>query len=167
MILLDCLCALRSGACADAVRATADARVAERPDHGGGSPSRDTVRVAAVLTPTADSHIEMEVWMPLTKWNGKFQAVGNGGWAGSISFPAMAAALQEGYATASTDTGHKSSETPGGSFALGHPEKLVDYGYRAVHEMTVEGEGDHRGILRARPAVVVLEQLLEWRPRRR
>jgi feruloyl esterase len=97
-------------------------------------------RVAALLTPTADSHIEMEVWMPLTKWNGKFQAVGNGGWAGSISFSAMAAALQEGYATASTDTGHKSSDTPGGSFAMGHPEKLIDYGYRAVHEMTVKAK---------------------------
>ena len=48
--------------------------------------------------------------------------------------------MQEGYATASTDTGHKSSETPGGSFALGHPEKLIDYGYRAVHEMTVKAK---------------------------
>jgi feruloyl esterase len=97
-------------------------------------------RVAAVLTPSADSHVEMEVWLPLADWNGKFQAVGNGGWAGSISFAAMAAALREGYATASTDTGHKSSETPGGSFALDHPEKLVDYGYRAVHEMTVKAK---------------------------
>src|SRR6185369_13560878 len=55
----------------------------------------------------------------------------------SVNFAGMAAALQEGYATASTDTGHKSSETPGASFALGHPEKLIDYGYRAIHEMTV------------------------------
>ena len=93
-------------------------------------------RVALVLAPTADSHIEVEVWMP-SNWNGKFQAVGNGGWAGSISRDAMAAALHEGYATASTDTGHKSAETPGASFVPGHPEKLIDYGYRAVHEMTV------------------------------
>ena len=97
-------------------------------------------RVAAILKPSADSHIEMEAWLPSADWNGKFQAVGNGGWAGSISFPAMAAALREGYATASTDTGHKSAETPGGSFALGHPEKLIDYGYRAVHEMTVQAK---------------------------
>jgi feruloyl esterase len=94
-------------------------------------------RVFAVLTPTSDSHIEMEARMPVEGWNGKFLGVGNGGFAGSISTPAMVAALQEGYATASTDTGHKSKETPGGSFALGHPEKLIDYGYRAVHEMTV------------------------------
>jgi tannase/feruloyl esterase len=102
-------------------------------------------RVSAVLKPTSDSHIEMEVWMPAANWNGKFQAVGNGGWAGSISRPALAAALLEGYATASTDTGHKSSETPGGSFAPGHPEKLTDYGYRAVHEMTVHAKTVIRG----------------------
>ncbi|HXB67332.1 MAG TPA: tannase/feruloyl esterase family alpha/beta hydrolase [Candidatus Acidoferrales bacterium] len=94
-------------------------------------------RVLAVLTPSSDSHIEMELWLPASGWNGKFEAVGNGGWAGSINAGGMAAALREGYATASTDTGHKSSETPGGSFALGHPEKLIDYGYRAVHEMTL------------------------------
>ena len=94
-------------------------------------------RVAATLTPTSDSHIEMETRMPVEGWNGKFLGVGNGGWAGSISTGAMLAALQEGYATASTDTGHKSSEMPGGSFAVGHPEKLADYGYRAVHLMTV------------------------------
>ena len=79
----------------------------------------------------------MEAWLPESGWNGKFQAVGNGGWAGSISFDAMAAALREGYATASTDTGHKSAVTPGASFALDHPEKLVDFGYRAVHETAV------------------------------
>jgi feruloyl esterase len=93
-------------------------------------------RVAAILKPSADSQIEAEVWMP-ANWNGKFQAVGNGGWSGSISFDAMRAALLEGYATASTDTGHKSAETPGASFAFGHPEKLIDFGYRAIHEMTV------------------------------
>jgi feruloyl esterase len=110
---------------------------------GGGAPAAPAIRlpahcrVAAVLKPSSDSHIEMEVWMPAENWNGKFQAVGNGGWAGSISFPAMATALQEGYATASNDTGHK-----GGSavFAVDHPEKLVDFAYRAVHEMTVQSK---------------------------
>ena len=97
-------------------------------------------RVAAVLAPSTDSHIEMEAWLPEAGWNGKFQAVGNGGWAGSISFDAMAAALREGYATASTDTGHRSAVTPGASFALDHPEKLVDFGYRAVHEMTLKAK---------------------------
>lgn len=102
-------------------------------------------RVAATLRPSADSNIKMELWMPLASWNGKFQAVGNGGWAGSISYVnrdaasngglgGMAGALQNGYAAASTDTGH---DDPGAKFALGHPEKLIDYAYRAIHEMTV------------------------------
>lgn len=91
-------------------------------------------RVAATLRPSSDSDIKIEVWMPAAGWNGKFQAVGNGGWGGAISYPALAVALADGYATASTDTGHS---TNGGSFALGHPEKIADFGYRAVHEMTV------------------------------
>ena len=91
-------------------------------------------RVAAVLTPSSDSHIEMELWLPAETWNGKFQAVGGGGWAGSISTPAMASALREGYATASNDTGHQGGNA---LFGIGHPEKVVDYAYRAVHEMTV------------------------------
>ena len=94
-------------------------------------------RIAAVLKPSSDSEIGIEVWMPATAWNGKFQAVGNGGWAGVISFQAMALALQEGYATASTDTGHQGNGQDA-SFALGHPEKVTDFSYRAVHEMTVK-----------------------------
>jgi feruloyl esterase len=94
-------------------------------------------RVAATLQPSADSDIKIEVWMPAAGWNGKFEAVGNGGWAGTIGYPAMAQALARGYATTSTDTGHS---TPGGSFALGHPEKLVDYAYRSEHEMTVKAK---------------------------
>ena len=103
-------------------------------------------RVAIVMRPSADSHIEAEVWLP-AEWNGKFQAVGNGGWAGSISYPAMARALQEGYATASTDTGHKGGNA---SFAIGHPEKLIDFGYRAVHEMTVQAKAIIAALLQAR-----------------
>ena len=94
-------------------------------------------RVAATLKPTSDSDIKIEVWLPASGWNGKFQAVGNGGWAGVISYPAMAQALERGYATTSTDTGHVG---PTGSFALGHPEKLTDFGYRAVHEMTLKAK---------------------------
>lgn len=95
-------------------------------------------RIHAVLAPSSDSHIEMELWMPEpSRWNGKFLAVGNGGWAGSISFAAMAGGLAEGYAVASNDTGHEGGS---GSFALGHPEKLVDFAYRAMHEMTVQSK---------------------------
>jgi feruloyl esterase len=91
-------------------------------------------RVAATLAPVADSEIKIEVWLPESGWNGKLQSVGNGAWAGTISYPAMATALSSGYAAASTDTGHTGNNP---NFITGHPEKVTDFGYRAVHEMTV------------------------------
>lgn len=91
-------------------------------------------RIAATLQPVANSAIQIEVWMPASGWNGKLQSVGNGAWAGSISYPAMATALAAGYATTSTDTGHTGNNA---TFVVGHPEKLVDFAYRSVHEMTV------------------------------
>jgi feruloyl esterase len=94
-------------------------------------------RVAATLKPSSDSDIKIEVWLPVSNWNGKYQAVGNGGWAGVISYSAMAEALGRGYATSSTDTGHVGGS---GSFALGHQEKLIDFGYRSEHEMTVKSK---------------------------
>ena len=107
---------------------------------GGGQPATivpEHCRVAAILTPSPDSRIAMEVRLPSREWNGKFQAVGNGGWAGTISYAAMASALQEGYATASNDTGHVGGNA---LFAIDHPEKLVDFAHRAVHEMTVRAK---------------------------
>jgi len=93
----------------------------------------DACRVAGVVKPA----VNFEVWMPASGWNGKFQGVGGGGFAGVISYGAMMTALRRGYATASTDTGHS---TPGGSWAMGHPELIVDYAYRAIHEMTVKSK---------------------------
>jgi len=90
-------------------------------------------RVAATLKPTPDSDIKMEVWLPVSGWNGKFMAVGNGAFSGAISYSALATNLARGYAVSSTDTGHEGGSA---SFALGHPEKLIDFGWRAVHEMT-------------------------------
>ncbi len=94
-------------------------------------------RVELTIAPTSDSDIKAEVWLPTSGWNGKFQAVGNGGWAGVITYNAMAQAVERGYASASTDTGHVGGR---GIFAMGHPEKLIDYSYRSVHEMTVEAK---------------------------
>src|SRR5215472_13451143 len=90
-------------------------------------------RVAATLAPTADSEIKVEIWMPAAGWNGKFRGVGNGGFAGSINYRGLAGTAAQGYAAASTDTGHS---TEGAEWALGHPEKLIDYGFRGVHLMT-------------------------------
>ncbi len=95
-------------------------------------------RVAATLKPSADSEIKIEVWMPVSNdgagWNGSLQSVGNGAWAGTIGYAAMATALGAGYAAASTDTGHTGGSV---NFVVDHPEKVTDFAYRAVHEMTV------------------------------
>jgi feruloyl esterase len=98
-------------------------------------------RVAATLSPSSDSDIRIEVWMPLTNWNNMYQAVGNGGWAGQIHYADMAAALRRGYSTSGTDTGHRGADPQHpGAFALGHPEKVIDYGSRSAHEMAVRSK---------------------------
>jgi feruloyl esterase len=113
-------------------------------------------RVQGVIQPSSDSHIEFEVWLPASGWNGKYLGVGNGGFAGSINYfqailpsgaasnanPGLADAIATGYAASSTDTGHKGIDA---KWALGHPEEIVDFGDRAVHE-TAERS---RAIIRA------------------
>ncbi len=88
-------------------------------------------RVEATGRPTSDSDIKFEVWIPpVEAWNGKFEGVGNGGYSGAISYAAMAAGLRRGYAVASTDTGHAGDDM---KFGQGHPEKVIDWAYRAIH----------------------------------
>lgn len=94
-------------------------------------------RVAATISPVADSEIKFEVWLPAEGWNGKFMGTGNGQLRGTIFYWNMVDPLQRGYAVANTDRGHE-GEGSDWSFAIGHPEKLIDYSYRAVHEMTVK-----------------------------
>jgi feruloyl esterase len=112
------------------------------PGRGGGNATNPFAdlpafcRVAATLKPTSESDIKMEIWLPVAGWNGKFLAVGNGGWNGNIDQNAIATAMRRGYAAASTDTGHEG----GGGVWMQNKEKLIDYGHRAVHEMTVKAK---------------------------
>jgi hypothetical protein len=97
-------------------------------------------RVAAEATPSADSSIKIEVWMPVHDqngggWNGKLQGRGNGGFAGEIAYQQLGIGVSQGYAMAGTDAGHSGSAVEA-NWALGHPEKVADYGYRGIHEMT-------------------------------
>jgi hypothetical protein len=89
-------------------------------------------RVMATATPTADSDIKVEVWLP-EAWNGKLLGVDNGGFSGAINYAALAGAVTKGYAAVSTDTGHTGDQM---EFGIGHPEKIVDWAHRSVHEMT-------------------------------
>ena len=123
-------------------------------------------RVQGVIRPSSDSNVEFEVWLPVSGWNGRYLGVGNGGFAGSINYfsangnaPSMAQALAAGYAASSTDTGHKAAITDA-DWAVGHPEKVIDYGYRAVHATAVDAKkiiapalntmlGDHTQVVEA------------------
>ena len=104
--------------------------------------TRAFCRVVATLKPTADSDIKAEFWLPASSWNGKFRGLGNGGFAGYIAYWGLATAVTQGYAAASTDTGHAAAGNGAhdADWALGHPEKLIDYGYRAVHLMTADAK---------------------------
>ena len=106
-------------------------------------------RIAATLKPTSDSDIKIEIWMPVSRWNGKCMGLGNGGWSGKISYPAMGVALVRGYAVASTNTGHDGSEGDA-SFALGHPRKANRFWTQGSPRDDLEGKSDHHSLLRQR-----------------
>ena len=94
----------------------------------------DSCRVKAIARPVDDSEIRFDIWLPAAeKWNGKFLGNGNGGYSSSINTAQMNRAIELGYATAGTDTGHTGGDPV---FAFGHPEKLKDFAYRAIHLMT-------------------------------
>ena len=101
-------------------------------------------RVTGVSRPTSDSDIRFEVWLPADSWNGKFVSSGEGGFAGRLNYTRLGLDggldewLRRGYATASTDTGHRSTDD---NWAVGHPEQVIDYAYRSKHLVTVAAKG--------------------------
>ena len=131
---------LRSGSVTLAQEVAAGAFVPPATGRGrGGAPAPygdlpAFCRVAATLRPSSDSAINIEVWLPTSGWNGKLEALGGQGWAGTIGYAGLRDALRRGYAATATDSGHSGGA---GTFALEHPEQLVDFAYRSAHEMTV------------------------------
>ncbi|CAN5363783.1 tannase/feruloyl esterase family alpha/beta hydrolase [soil metagenome] len=90
-------------------------------------------RVVAIATPTPDSRIGIEIWLPMQKWNGRLLGTGNGGGAGRIAYEmGMVEGLKRGFAVTNTDMG----TAPDINGVAGHPERWIDFGQRATHEMT-------------------------------
>ena len=125
----------------------------------GGPGNRDVFkslpafcRVKATLKPSPDSDIKMEVWLPASNWNGNFQGVSGGGpngaMEGALDTAGLAEALHNGFATATTDTGHQGATL---TYAVDHPEQLIDYGHRAVHEMTLQAKAITRAFFGRAP----------------
>lgn len=127
---------------ASATFVEAGAKAASRPTVSGSTTVAVPAHceISAIARPSSDSEIGIAVWLPATGWNGKYQQIGNGGWAGAIHERPLAEAVRRGYAAASTDDGHQGGMTDEGKgsrsaeFAIGHPEKLIDFGYRALQE---------------------------------
>jgi len=124
-----------SGACADLARlALAHVTITEAVSVPAGTlPAY--CKVSGSAHPTPDSDIRFEVVIP-EKWNGRYLQVGNGGFAGVIPERGMLAGLAQGYAVAGTDDGHQSTINTDASWALNHPEKQIDFGYRALKQTT-------------------------------
>lgn len=97
-------------------------------------------RVAAVLHPSPDSAIRIELWMPETNWNGRLEGTGNGGFAGGIGYGALVAGVKRGYAVVNTDMGMATPPGEDATTFVGRPERWKDWGYRSTHEMTVEAK---------------------------
>lgn len=122
------------------------------PEYSGGvlngSTTTATVSLCRVVgnimpstNPADDSNINFEVWMPTSGWTGRYEQVGNGGFAGSIEYTPLKGAVAINNASASTDDGsHLPAGAAAGSFALGHPQRIDDYGYRAVHRTDLDAE---------------------------
>ena len=85
-------------------------------------------RIAATLTPTSDSNIKIELWMPFSNWNGRYAGTGNGGIGGVIVYSSLPGGLRAGTAVANTDLGTSPAATDplGGLVLTGHPEKQID-----------------------------------------
>lgn len=118
--------------------------VAAGPGSGGPAPQPEAPArcvVKAIARPTSDSEIKLEVWLPLSGWNGRYMQAGNGGWAGAIPTASLVGATQRGYAAAGTNGGHDTNHPDGpAGWAIGHPEKLIDFGHRALHETSVNAK---------------------------
>lgn len=100
-------------------------------------PAVDVCRVTVTARPSADSDVRVELWIPQgPAWNGKYMQVGNGGFAGQVPYRTMVLGLRAGYAVAGTDTGHQSPDGTDARWALGHPEKVVDFGWRSIKATT-------------------------------
>jgi feruloyl esterase len=88
-------------------------------------------RVYGAARPAPESRIHFELWLPARRWNGRYYQLGTGGFGGRIHHPSLAAEVRRGNAVASMDTGHSGSQFDA-SWARGHPERIIDYGYRSI-----------------------------------
>ncbi|MDJ0931380.1 tannase/feruloyl esterase family alpha/beta hydrolase [Breoghania sp.] len=110
------------------------------PDTVGGKLTAEVppfCRATGTASPVEGARIGFEIWLPEKDWNGRLLMFGNGGYSSKISYDKAERALSKGYAVALTDTGHEGNDP---IFGKGHPEAIVDWAHRAVHETALRGK---------------------------
>ncbi|HEV2674656.1 MAG TPA: tannase/feruloyl esterase family alpha/beta hydrolase [Aliidongia sp.] len=96
-------------------------------------------RVAATVSTQPTEAVKIEVWLPATTWNRRFEGLGSGGFGGSITYSALAPAVQSGFAAANTDTGHEGGTVGAIGQSLPwaqNPVSLTDWGHSSIHLMS-------------------------------
>lgn len=97
-------------------------------------PTRAFCRVEGLI----EAEIGFELWLPdKAAWNRRFLGAGVGGQAGNFAYPDLARGVERGYATASTDTGHKAADE---TWLLGRPDRAANYAERANHLLAERGK---------------------------
>ena len=149
--------------------ATMETGAFESPPDGIGVTTKVTetfCRVTGIARSEPTSTIGFELWLPpADKWNGRMLASGGLGTSGAVIYPAMNDALTRGFAALGDDLGHQSSAFAS-DWAVGHPERVKDWGHRASHFSAVAAQGDRRRLLRQGAGLLLLHRLLAWRRRR-
>jgi feruloyl esterase len=104
------------------------------PTRSGGAMSTPFCRVQA----SVENEIEFETWLPLkSDWNGRLFTAGNGSFAGFIRYDGLIMGTSRGYASASTNTGHRTTER---NWSIDHPKRVENYSHRAEHLVAVNAK---------------------------
>lgn len=115
-------------------------------------------RVAAILHPSRDSAIRIELWMPEANWNGRLEGTGNGGFAGNLAYGALAEGIKRGYAVVNTDMGMATPPGEDATVFIERPERLERLGLPIHSRNDGRGQAPRRWILQASGNT----QLLRW-----
>nr|BFE58326.1 tannase/feruloyl esterase family alpha/beta hydrolase [Dactylosporangium thailandense] len=110
----------------------------------GGVPALCDVTIVLTHPPLRD-RVRIELWLPRSAWNGRFQATGGGALAAGEFERALVPAVRQGYAAASTDAGVPGTPKSPPVWALRHDGTindglLVNFAYRSVHDMSQVGK---------------------------
>lgn len=135
-------CATMRGVAVEDVRVVAATAVPAGSGFAPPDPRAARVHVAFCrVEALIDGEIGVELWLP-ADWNGRLLTGGVGGQAGTFNYRELSRGVRRGYASASTDTGHKQADR---NWLLDGPKRAVNYAERANHLLAVKAKALIRG----------------------